>query len=235
MHSYYNKLDVLSCRLYLCHLIFCCLYVESCSLLRCHLVHSSACQNTCVLCSLEPCSVYRRRCAGPLCVDWYVASALLLYKKPQLEHSAWFGDGNRSVKSKSRPTATDGWPFYTYGLTYSCLLRSEIAVNPVRGLMGALEMSGTGPTKHCGIIKSPLVTLVIMYTAKLTQRPTLSYWVTVLSKRKKLHVLVLGIMGLESINEENTVPIMLLCWIITITFFSPPSDRDGDLWLPRQS
>ncbi|KAJ0173087.1 hypothetical protein K1T71_011263 [Dendrolimus kikuchii] len=40
------------------------------SLLRCHLVHASACQHTCILCSTAPtCTVYRRRCAGPLCID----------------------------------------------------------------------------------------------------------------------------------------------------------------------
>ncbi|KAI5634030.1 rab-GTPase-TBC domain-containing protein [Phthorimaea operculella] len=40
------------------------------SLLRCHLVHYTACQNTCVLCSVSSlCTVYRRRCAGPLCID----------------------------------------------------------------------------------------------------------------------------------------------------------------------
>ncbi|XP_049879211.1 small G protein signaling modulator 2-like [Pectinophora gossypiella] len=38
--------------------------------IRCHLVHSSACQNTCILCSMSPlCTVYRSRCAGPLCID----------------------------------------------------------------------------------------------------------------------------------------------------------------------
>ncbi|XP_052752020.1 small G protein signaling modulator 2-like isoform X1 [Galleria mellonella] len=37
---------------------------------RCHLVHASACQNTCILCSLAPvCTVYRRVCSGPLCID----------------------------------------------------------------------------------------------------------------------------------------------------------------------
>ncbi|CAG5044138.1 unnamed protein product [Parnassius apollo] len=37
---------------------------------RCHLVHASACQNKCILYSMtEICTVYRRRCAGPLCVD----------------------------------------------------------------------------------------------------------------------------------------------------------------------
>ncbi|XP_063896565.1 small G protein signaling modulator 2 isoform X2 [Helicoverpa armigera] len=36
---------------------------------RCHLVHASACQHTCVLCSVAPCTVFRRRCAGPLCID----------------------------------------------------------------------------------------------------------------------------------------------------------------------
>ncbi|XP_069356616.1 small G protein signaling modulator 2-like isoform X2 [Maniola hyperantus] len=39
------------------------------SRLRWHLVHASACPHECVLCSVEPCSVYRRRCAGPLCID----------------------------------------------------------------------------------------------------------------------------------------------------------------------
>ncbi|XP_038215530.1 small G protein signaling modulator 2-like isoform X2 [Zerene cesonia] len=39
------------------------------SLLRCHLVHVSACPNVCVLCSAAPCTVYRRSCAGTLCVD----------------------------------------------------------------------------------------------------------------------------------------------------------------------
>ncbi|XP_053617034.1 small G protein signaling modulator 2-like isoform X2 [Plodia interpunctella] len=37
---------------------------------RCHRVHSSACQNTRVLYSMAPeCTVYRRRCSGPLCFD----------------------------------------------------------------------------------------------------------------------------------------------------------------------
>ncbi|XP_013145376.1 PREDICTED: small G protein signaling modulator 1-like isoform X2 [Papilio polytes] len=37
---------------------------------RWHLVHTSACQHTCILCSVaDMCSVYRRRCAGPLCID----------------------------------------------------------------------------------------------------------------------------------------------------------------------
>ncbi|XP_028159384.1 small G protein signaling modulator 2-like isoform X2 [Ostrinia furnacalis] len=39
------------------------------SLLRFHLVHASACQSACVLCSATPCTVYRRLCAGPLCID----------------------------------------------------------------------------------------------------------------------------------------------------------------------
>ncbi|XP_068623673.1 small G protein signaling modulator 2-like [Battus philenor] len=37
---------------------------------RCHLVHASACQHKCILCSVaDLCTVYRRRCAGPLCID----------------------------------------------------------------------------------------------------------------------------------------------------------------------
>ncbi|XP_073948313.1 small G protein signaling modulator 2-like isoform X2 [Choristoneura fumiferana] len=40
------------------------------SLLRCHLVHASACPHKCVLCSMAPvCTVFRRRCLGPLCID----------------------------------------------------------------------------------------------------------------------------------------------------------------------
>ncbi|XP_063628709.1 small G protein signaling modulator 2-like isoform X1 [Cydia splendana] len=38
---------------------------------RCHLVHASACPHTCVMsmCSAAPCTVYRRLCSGPLCID----------------------------------------------------------------------------------------------------------------------------------------------------------------------
>ncbi|XP_046964352.1 small G protein signaling modulator 2-like [Vanessa cardui] len=36
---------------------------------RWHLVHVSACPHECILCSAAPCTVYRRRCAGSLCIN----------------------------------------------------------------------------------------------------------------------------------------------------------------------